>query len=259
MKKKIKFTGLVLSAALGLVVLSVAQENRDPKDTQAPAIEVKKLISELGDPSFRIRENATKRLSEIGLPALDALREAEENGNSEIERRAALLTRKISIANRLPVRVKGMEFELHVEDSWRIPEAGKATAIRMSIQITNRTNSVYRVYLMDRLKPVLKGPDGYAFVFRGGRQMASKSAAISAPLRRNESAILSFDAKLTLALGKLSFSLQDIFTSYWQVSELSAGGYELGAVYENRKQQLDDTAPLWVGRAEIGSEIIQIK
>jgi hypothetical protein len=40
--------------------------------------EVKKLITALGDRDFGVREKATKRLAEIGLPTLQALREAEE-------------------------------------------------------------------------------------------------------------------------------------------------------------------------------------
>ena len=58
-----------------------------------PAVEpdtaaIAKLVIGLGSPNFIEREQATKELTAIGLPALDALRKAAKSGDAEIARRA---------------------------------------------------------------------------------------------------------------------------------------------------------------------------
>src|SRR5579862_4244504 len=78
--------------------------------------EINKLIVELGDADFKVRETATKRLAEIGVPALDALYLAEEKGEPESRKRAAMLVQSIRMANRLPTRVNGMEFKLIIDN-----------------------------------------------------------------------------------------------------------------------------------------------
>jgi hypothetical protein len=57
--------------------------------------EIKQLIEKLGSPEFTEREESTKRLAEIGAPALDALREACKSENPETARRAQEVLRKL--------------------------------------------------------------------------------------------------------------------------------------------------------------------
>src|SRR5437762_2872147 len=50
--------------------------------------EVNRVIKQLGDDDFDKREAATKRLEEIGEPALDALHKATTSEDAEVRRRA---------------------------------------------------------------------------------------------------------------------------------------------------------------------------
>src|SRR5437764_8565643 len=76
------FAGLLLLLPL---VPAVAD---DPDDK-----EIARLVKQLGSSDFRIREAATKRLTEIGEPALDALVRAMMTNDLEAGRRAeAILT-----------------------------------------------------------------------------------------------------------------------------------------------------------------------
>jgi len=62
----------------------------DPSKAAAPdAKQLKKLIQDLGSDDFSVREKATQGLSEIGRPALPALREAlQQSTDAEVRQRA---------------------------------------------------------------------------------------------------------------------------------------------------------------------------
>src|SRR2546428_2390316 len=55
----------------------------DPDDK-----EIARLVKQLGSSDFRTRDAATKRLQEIGEPALDALNKAATSKDLEMRRRA---------------------------------------------------------------------------------------------------------------------------------------------------------------------------
>src|SRR5580765_8161255 len=74
--------------------------------------EIKKLIEQLGHKDFKLREAAAKLLSQVGIPALNALEQAERATDVEISQRAIALHKQIRRANRLPAKVKGVEFKL---------------------------------------------------------------------------------------------------------------------------------------------------
>src|ERR1051326_1248914 len=69
------------SAGLLLVLPFVPAVADDPDDK-----EIARLVKQLGSSDFRMRDEATKRLTEIGEPALDALGKA--TGTLETRRRA---------------------------------------------------------------------------------------------------------------------------------------------------------------------------
>src|SRR5438309_3116121 len=75
-------------AGLLLVLPFVPAVADDPDDK-----EIARLIKQLGDDDFDKREGASKRLEEIGEPALDALVRAMTTNDLEVRRRAeAILT-----------------------------------------------------------------------------------------------------------------------------------------------------------------------
>src|SRR5438552_3050288 len=55
----------------------------DPDDR-----EIERLVKQLGSKPFRKREKVTKRLTEIGEPALDAVTNAVTSSDPEVRRRA---------------------------------------------------------------------------------------------------------------------------------------------------------------------------
>jgi hypothetical protein len=66
-------------------------------DNSSPPLmeEIKKLVERLGSQDFQEREAATKRLEEIGAPALDALRAACKSEDPETVKRAQEILRKV--------------------------------------------------------------------------------------------------------------------------------------------------------------------
>src|SRR5262245_49705188 len=77
--------GLILAAA---VVLAAAEPPPQPGA-------VRSLVEKLGSPEFSEREEATKRLEELGAAALEELRPACKSEDPEVARRAQDLVRKI--------------------------------------------------------------------------------------------------------------------------------------------------------------------
>ena len=92
--------------------------------------EIPKLIAQLGDDRWRVREAATQRLSEIGTPAEPALREAVQSPDLEVKARAQSLLN--AIAQLAPARLAAQRAE--VQQAFR--KGDYAAAIRASKKIT---------------------------------------------------------------------------------------------------------------------------
>lgn len=73
--------------------------------TQAAKQKALELIGKLGDSSFSVRRNATRELIAIGLPALDALRQASQADDLEVRYRAGRLFQGV----RLKVHAERLE------------------------------------------------------------------------------------------------------------------------------------------------------
>ena len=69
-------------------------------DDAGTAERIEKLVAQLGSNNFQAREDATKQLDSIGLPALEALKNATQSSDAERRRRAEELVSKIE--KRLP-------------------------------------------------------------------------------------------------------------------------------------------------------------
>lgn len=82
---------LVLAFLLGLALQVETGRAAD----QADADSIDKLVKQLSSGRFAQREAAQKKLEEIGLPALSALKKAAEEGDAETKRRAGELADKI--------------------------------------------------------------------------------------------------------------------------------------------------------------------
>jgi hypothetical protein len=82
----------------------------EPKPAPAPAVgeasaeEIKRLIKDLGDDSFEVRERATRRLVEIGKPALPAVKEAQTSKDAEVRSRADKIVDRLDPKPKTPAK-----------------------------------------------------------------------------------------------------------------------------------------------------------
>src|SRR5260370_2223611 len=91
------FTSLLVLLLFGRAAFADSCELVAVLDDKPTASEIKKLIDQLGSSKFAERETASKRLQEIGEPALDDLRKAAADGkDAELRRRAKDVIQKIS-------------------------------------------------------------------------------------------------------------------------------------------------------------------
>jgi HEAT repeat protein len=75
----------LLLLVLVLVPVPCVRGEADPKTK-----DIEKLIVQLGDQEFSVREKASRSLEKIGVPALEQLRLAEKSEDPEVVRRAKL-------------------------------------------------------------------------------------------------------------------------------------------------------------------------
>jgi hypothetical protein len=216
--------------------------------------EIKKLIGELGNSDYKVRESATKRLTEIGFPALKALYPAEQQGDIETKTRATILVKTIRTANNLPTRVNGMEFELIADKEWTTSKTKAKYPIKIALHITNKSDSICRLYLDGAIRVVLKDNKNKEVVKYGGYERASAASPVSEPLEKDRDMTVPLKARLvpTMTGTTFIFMCSDVFTRTWESSALSKGTYYLAIVYTNHQQPANVKAgpPCWVGAAE---------
>src|SRR5262249_1656760 len=94
-------------AALSVSLLFVSRGAADPAEK-----EIERLVEQLGSDVFQEREQASRRLEEIGKPALGALRKAMTGADPEVRRRAA------TIVGAIDDKVVKEELE-HLQGAWK--------------------------------------------------------------------------------------------------------------------------------------------
>jgi hypothetical protein len=78
-------------AHFGGTALDLSEETGRKEDVEA----VKKLVRDLGDDAFAVRESATTKLALLGEPALPYVEKALTSGDAEVRRRADRIKRRI--------------------------------------------------------------------------------------------------------------------------------------------------------------------
>lgn len=133
-------TLITLTAALCIAASTGAQLAPEPGGDKADAkaisqSEIAKLIKDLGDDRWKVRDAATQQLREIGRPAVPALREAVKNPDMEVKVRAKLLLKAICQGD--PDELVEKRTELQKAFS----KADYPTAIRLSRRLTSYENA----------------------------------------------------------------------------------------------------------------------
>src|SRR4051812_43483250 len=89
---------LVMRRLSFLILLACIAAGPTTAPTPAPSPkELDRLIANLGNDDFRVREEATHKLYKIGKPAIPALRQALSSDDPEVQSRAQLIIKRIEI------------------------------------------------------------------------------------------------------------------------------------------------------------------
>lgn len=148
-------TGAVPSGAPGIPAAPPSSIASVPSDLQAGGDSVLREIARLGDDSFKVREQATSKLWNMGSSVIPQLREAVKSPEPEIAKRASVVLRKLELEispdtpaeiqelvdryNRTPSEGRvAVMFELRQQRAWRqilkLHELEKDPEIRAKIR-----------------------------------------------------------------------------------------------------------------------------
>lgn len=126
------YTLLVITGTLALTIPALSSSQ-----TPGDAAPVARLIGQLGSPRFNEREEAGRALEDLGPIALEALRQATDERDPEIARRAAGLVRKIEKrqeTSRLlaPLRVRLLYADTPLADA--VEDLAKKTGFAIKLE-----------------------------------------------------------------------------------------------------------------------------
>jgi hypothetical protein len=121
--------------------------------------EVERLIKQLGSDRFRQREAATKRLEEIGEPALDALYKAADSADAEVRRRAEYIVNKLYPELRLTGHTGAVWSVCVSADGKRVLTSGADKTLRLWDGHTGKQLRVFEGHT-DQVYGAALSPDG---------------------------------------------------------------------------------------------------
>ncbi len=159
-------------AALALATLLTPAYAGDPKP------EVDRLVHQLGDSRFTVREAASQKLRAMDLAALAALRKAEDDPDAEIRRRGRELIGRVGAGHGF-VQVEGVEYQVVTDAVWKVPQAGDTCEPRLAVRITSRRGPTERFSL---------GPLSLDLIDASGRFVPKHFMTVARDIDRHESA-----------------------------------------------------------------------
>ena len=112
--------------------ITVVLREKDPE-----LVRILKLIEQLGDDSWEVRENATKELIEIGEPAIDHLAKAiKESSDAEVVWRANIILRKLGYVSDLVIAQKVEDIlEGIKKDNWLVKQTRGMEIVRLGPRV----------------------------------------------------------------------------------------------------------------------------
>jgi hypothetical protein len=265
--------------SVGLASLPVILALPAPTSAQplAAAARIKELVAQLGDPNFKTREAAMMELGRIGVPALEELQAAEENGNSEVSRRAGMLVTSIRKAHRLPPRVAGLQFVLKIDpdfaaskpEVWPIP-------LRYKLEISNHFATPCQFNAATRVNARLVTSNGKEIELADDDTLSSlRGPGVShlfsfPPIKSKECVVLASDGRLSYSKGVGDHAVGHLFLPNLGfagrsapltrgLSRLPPDVYQLSLVFSNHPGSSDKAVRTWVGTVETLSETLSIE
>jgi len=211
---------------------------------------------------------AMKRLTEIGVPALSILENAEESNDLELRLRASALVKSIREANRPSVRVNGMEFTLETDFKWRRPSEVHVTRFNLTVRAKNISDTIYR-FGLTKVSIVLtdstgQSPKALPIWLRG-----TLLPPIHPAMAKNDALAFSLDASLVKENDNVMLHWNDPL-SFSQFGPLADKTYSVALAFESslptqnadgsgiRMPEFSDST-YWLGKVQTPSERIQIR
>jgi hypothetical protein len=228
-----------------------------PKNTAELDRGIADLLSALGDNTYQKRQEAMKRHSEIGVPALQALQITEEQ-NAELERRqrAAFLVRSIRQEHGLPRRVSGLEFSLVGSKKWSIPKRGEVSRVQLGLNVNNTTAHDCRVLIGHAI--------GLFFTDTKGVALPRQCLGVEGGSDQSWQTLPRHGSFTWLIHGRLAWHRDrneelcfycDLEGVMWEYAGFFGGRFRLMLDYGNNKERALDGDPLWVGAFELFLDI----
>jgi hypothetical protein len=243
--------GTIVSV-LGLTLgVGMASETNEP-----PQPEIVKLVANLGNENFRIRDTAMRQLDSLGQLALRALREQSNANDFELSQRAKTLIARIEVRKERTegvVRASGMRFRPVVDPEWRAPQRGVDSTVRMGLEVKNESSEGYRIASDTRI--VIKDASGAQGPVDYFRDYFSQT--YSPRLRKNGIYIVPVEAWLVEAGADFDLWTKNNGT-YTILRKLRKGTYQVGFVHETSAAS-GHQADIWTGVARTGFVTVTIK
>ncbi len=210
-----------------------------PVDANAVA----ELIQRLGDKDFKVRDEATKKLGEMGdaiVPLLMA--KAQEQGlDPEVAARITAV---------LPVQEGGVDFQIVTPAVWLLDEGA---SIPLALKITNRTDKALQFNLLHTVTVRMKDAAGKELRIDSGR----KATTVPAPLLVGKGQSGSIGRGGVFKATDTGFRLTGLEETggFWYFEGLKPGKYTVSIAYASPqavvaafiKNNTVGNDPFWIG------------
>jgi hypothetical protein len=236
-------------------------ESRCSGDNIPTEKELLRLIQQLGDDQFSIREKASQNLKKAGVPALNLLRKASRSEDADVRNRAKEIIENIEVANGI-VAEGGTEFQIVAAHTWSAPPSGGKKTGQLSLKITNWNDEKYCFYLVDTVQVLLLNSHGKVLECKGGRDGTTRGVTFSPALAKGDSYTVSFfcpELSLDSDDKDLRLSGSDGFGGIWYYDKLSLGKYFISMKYEYRENFKKAGVSVWKGKVETRMREIVIR
>lgn len=147
--------------------------------------DAERLVRQLGDAQFAVREAATKQLAALDLAALPALRKAQANPpDLEVRLRARRLIDQIGARHGF-VEVDGVEYRAVADRHWAVPMGRTTTPVNLGLRVTNRADRNER-FVFGAVSVTLRTASGREVVPVGHVDDRPRGITRSPPLAKDE-------------------------------------------------------------------------
>lgn len=232
-----------------------------PATRPVDANAVAELIRHLGDKDFKVREESTKKLIEMGVAVVPLLNAklTEQGFDPEVATRIQIVLERPRETQ--PVREGGVDFQIVGPVVWVLAEGA---SVPLALKITNRTGQA-QFDLCDAISVHMRDA--------AGRELSTQvrrddRTAIPKPLLvgKDQSGIADRTAKLKRTDTGFCLTGWDGAGRWWWFEDLKAGRYTVSFTYESTQAAADllkktipvGNDPFWIGKVTTKELTVEI-